>query len=41
MKKAIAKGNYQYRLPSEIDINTLKRRIEELNGGLHAEGMGT
>jgi hypothetical protein len=27
MKKAIAKGNYQYRMPREIDINTVIRRI--------------
>lgn len=41
MKKAIAKGNYQYRMPREIDINTVMRRVEELNAGLHSEGMGT
>lgn len=41
IKNAIKKGNYQYRMPSEIDINTIVRRIEELNGGLHSEGMGT
>jgi hypothetical protein len=40
MKKDI-KGNYQYRMPSEIDINTIIRRAEELNAGLHSEGMGT
>ena len=28
MKKAIAKGNYQYRMPREIDINTILRRVE-------------
>lgn len=27
IKKAISKGNYQYRLPREIDINTVARRI--------------
>jgi hypothetical protein len=27
MKKDIKKGNYQYRLPSEIDINTIMRRV--------------
>jgi hypothetical protein len=36
IKKAIAKGNYQYRLPREIDINTVARRIEELNAGLYS-----
>ncbi len=41
IKQAIKKGNYQYRMPSEIDINTIIRRVEELNGGLHSEGMGT
>lgn len=41
IKKAIAKGNYQYRLPREIDINTVTRRIEELNAGLYSEGKGT
>jgi hypothetical protein len=41
IKKDISKGNYQYRLPSEIDINTILRRAEELNSGLHSEGMGT
>jgi hypothetical protein len=40
MKKDI-KSNYNYRLPSEIDINTIARRVEELNSGLHSEGMGT
>lgn len=28
IKKAIAKGNYQYRMPKEVDINTVIRRIE-------------
>lgn len=41
IKKAIAKGNYQYRMPREIDINTVIRRIEELNAGLYSEGKGT
>ena len=41
MKKDIAKPNYQYRLPTEIDIGTIQRRAEELNSGLHSEGMGT
>jgi hypothetical protein len=41
MKQAIAKGNYQYRLPSEIDINTIGLRINDLNAGLHSEGKGT
>jgi len=36
MKQAIAKGNYQYRLPSEIDINTIGLRINDLNAGLHS-----
>lgn len=36
IKKAIAKGNYQYRMPREIDINTVIRRIEELNAGLYS-----
>ena len=36
IKQAIAKGNYQYRLPREIDINTVARRIEDLNAGLHS-----
>lgn len=36
MKKDIAKPNYQYRLPSEIDISTIQRRAEELNSGLHS-----
>lgn len=34
MKKDIKKNNY--RLPSEIDINTLLRRVEELNAGLQS-----
>ena len=41
IKKAIKKGNYNYRLPNQIDINTVIRRIEELNAGLHSQGMGT
>ena len=41
MKKAIKSNHLQYRLPSEIDINTVIRRVEELNAGLHSEGMGT
>jgi hypothetical protein len=41
MKKDIKGSNYQYRMPSEIDINTIIRRSEELNAGLHSEGMGT
>ena len=40
IKKDI-KNNYNYRLPSQIDINTVIRRTEELNAGLHSEGMGT
>lgn len=36
MKKDISKGNYQYRLPSEIDINTIMRRAQELNSNLHS-----
>lgn len=36
IKNAISKGNYQYRLPREIDINTVARRIEELNAGLYS-----
>jgi len=41
MKKDIKNNKTQYRLPSEIDINTILRRVEELNSGLHSEGMGT
>lgn len=41
MKKDIANSRNNYRLPSEIDIGTIQRRVEELNGGLHAEGEGT
>lgn len=36
IRKAIAKGNYQYRLPKQIDINTIARRIQELNAGLYS-----
>ena len=41
MKKDISAAKHQYRLPSEVDIGTIVRRVEELNGGLHAEGHGT
>ena len=41
MKKDIANARNNYRLPSEIDIGTIQRRVEELNGGLHSEGHGT
>lgn len=41
MKKDIANAKNNYRLPSEIDIGTIQRRVEELNGGLHSEGHGT
>ena len=30
-----------YRLPSEIDLATIQRRVAELNAGLEAEGYGT
>ena len=40
MKKDIKNSKNNYRLPSEIDIGTIQRRVEELNGGLHAEGFG-
>lgn len=41
MKKDILNAKNNYRLPSEIDIGTIQRRVEELNGGLHSEGHGT
>lgn len=30
-----------YRLPSEIDLSTIQRRVEELNAVLQEEGRGT
>ena len=37
IKKDIsAASKFKYKLPSEIDINTIKRRIDELNAGLHS-----
>lgn len=41
IKKEISDSKYPYRLPSEVDIGTLKRRVDELNAGLLTEGMGT
>lgn len=41
MKKAIDNARSNYRLPSEIDLSTIQRRVEELNAGLHSEGQGT
>lgn len=41
MKKDIKKPVYNYKLPSQIDIGTIMRRVEELNAGLHSEGFGT
>ena len=41
IKKAIANSKNNYRLPSEIDLGTIQRRVEELNGGLQSEGQGT
>ena len=32
-------GNYN--LPSEVDISTVQRRIQELNMGLHEEGVSS
>jgi hypothetical protein len=40
MKKDIANAKYNYRLPSEIDLGTIQRWVEELNAGLLAEGHG-
>ena len=41
MKQAIQSSKNNYRLPSEIDLSTIQRRVEELNAGLHSEGQGT
>ena len=41
MKKDIANSKHNYRLPSEIDLATIQRRIQDLNAGLHSEGQGT
>lgn len=41
LKKDMEKPKYNYHLPSEVDINTVARRIEELNMGLHQEGVST
>ena len=41
IKKDIKNSKHNYRLPTEIDIGTIRRRVEELNGGLHSEGYGT
>ena len=34
IKKEISESKHAYRLPSEIDIGTLRRRVAELNAGL-------
>ena len=39
LKKDMEKPKYNYHLPSEVDINTVARRIEELNMGLQQEGV--
>ena len=36
-----AANKFKYKLPSEIDINTIRRRVQQLNAGLHSEGQGT
>lgn len=41
MKQDISNSKNNYRLPSEIDLATIQRRVEELNAGLHHEGQGT
>lgn len=35
LKKDMEKPKYNYNLPSEVDISTVARRIQELNMGLH------
>ena len=35
MKKDL-NSRFKYKLPSEIDINTIRRRVDDLNAGLHS-----
>ena len=34
MKKDIKDSKHAYRLPSEIDLSTIQRRVADLNAGL-------